>query len=357
MDRPIPGAPISVTVNRVFACRRYKPAAEDGKEEEELKYVAEHEVFRALADLRERIRDMDAETKSRELEYVRGLTRTIPEAWRSGRLLSQFGEVFGGLGAFPEAIECYQEALDRLGRNDDVPLRAVERLANFQSRYADKLRKKIKARRDAHESVAANDPMETERSTLIAASEQWLQWLLTAGRTRERLALLGSSYKKKALDATDPDEITAFLRQAAAYYGEAHEREVGVRKDKFDPYYALNRLACDALVGEVENPQQADDLIEQCIQAAELREKEKPDFFNRVTRPDAELLRALIYKDLNQEQVERIKNMYAAVFEQRAGESEKASTLDQIDLWIELLARQESPLAAPLRDLRSALNN
>ena len=104
------------------------------------------------------------------------------------------------LGSFERAVQHYEAALAGGGKN--VPVTAIEQLANLSMRHAKEL---------------SPGP---QRDRLIEKAARSLTALDAFGETPERLALWGSFFKKRATMATPPDradiELAAEKYRAAA---------------------------------------------------------------------------------------------------------------------------------------------
>jgi hypothetical protein len=267
-------------------------------------------------------------------------------------MLYAFGETYGELGISDKAINYYEKAIMVSGANERVPLRAIEQLANLQTRYAIQLRRELQ-----QNGMKPKEAQRLEKNIekLMDEAQDRLAWLLKVGKTPERLALLGSCHKRLALAATG-NKRTAQLSQATEFYRQAHQQSQG--STGLNPYHALNLVACGFAHGDAQDPQmklELLELIDGSEKAARMRLQEQPSYWLRVAIPDAALLRALIQNNLKQREQE-ILQMYQEVFERGATIRERASALDQFEFLSEILAEQgETELAAAVKRLQVAL--
>jgi hypothetical protein len=154
----------------------------------------------------DRLRDIAANARSGGAariaplqEQVERLNREIPEHWRDGMTMAAFGEAWAALGDKGKAIEAYGEAIRH--PDAEAPLRAVEQLANLQSRHA-------------REQPTASEG--------IREATEMLEWMLRLAETGERLSMLGGNYKRLAMMASSDSERQEMLEKARAHYEKAH---------------------------------------------------------------------------------------------------------------------------------------
>ncbi len=154
------------------------------------------------------------------------LLASAPPAWmQRADVLLAAARACSDAGLFERAIALYRSALAAEGSASEVTLGAVEKLGNLEARLGE----------------------QTGQGALIDQGIERLERLLALGETGERLALLGSAYKRKAATATDGN-LRAVLARSADYYRRAAAR-VAASGD-IDPYPILNWLAIAALLGE-----------------------------------------------------------------------------------------------------------
>jgi CHAT domain-containing protein len=319
---------------------------------QEREYVAPQEIIGELNTIRRRIAESEMAQKKLLVKDVELLEQQLDREWQSGEMLYAFGETYGELGISDKAINYYEKAIMVSGANERVPLRAIEQLANLQTRYAIQLRRELQ-----QNSMKPKEAQRLEKNIekLMEEAQDRLAWLLKVGKTPERLALLGSCHKRLALAATG-NKRTDQLSQATEFYRQAHKESQG--STGLNPYHALNLVACGFAHGDAQDPQmklELLELIDGSEKAARMRSQEQPSYWLRVAIPDAALLRALIQNDLKQREQE-ILQMYQEVFERGATIRERASALDQFEFLSEILMEQgETELAAAVKRLQAAL--
>jgi CHAT domain-containing protein len=270
--------------------------------------VAPHELVRLLHDITVEAGDQESEP-ARLLAAVQDLRKTLPEAWKRAEVLVAFGKAYGELGQLRDAIGCYESALTAGAA--ELPLRAIEQLANFKVRLATEL-----YRAAAGEGgTGASGDAAAEISRLFADAEHWLTLLLREiGKTDERLALLGSLYKRWAV-AGDRSR----LRTAIGYYSQARA-----------PYARMNALQLRALWDD-DPDQELKASIEACQTwfASYSPTDEFDTYWDRVARVDCQLTQALADQTLP-ERVSELRDAYFTVFDERSTPRERASTSDHV---------------------------
>jgi tetratricopeptide (TPR) repeat protein len=338
-----------------FTLRRQARRADSAPQEP----VAAHEVIRELREIERNARRLttdDPEARRVYLERARLLARTTPRDWRNGEMLYGLAAAFGELGEFEEAIEYYREAIESPSFQEQVPLAAVEQLANLKARYADKLRRGIEDRRKAGqpdaEQDAADDAM---RKALLDDAIERLEQLLKVAETPERLALMGGCYKRAFTAARGAERNVAF-RKGKEWYQRAHSKSL--EGGKLNPYHTLNWVAFRTFQrssSRLATRRELLDLIGRSERVVLAQPAPQRGFWDRVNLPDAAVLRALIEGNLEQRQ-KQILGLYREAFRQGVSSRQRNSMLQQFDFLIAAADwRDQAALAGSLRRLRDAL--
>ena len=122
------------------------------------------------------------------------------------------------------------------------------------------------------------------------------------------------------------------LQQAAEQYGNAHRLAVETTGE-IDPYAAINWGVFRCLAGEPGGEYEAEmvkeitALARDSVTAAKQKEKTKPEFWNRVAVPDAEVMLGLLKADLDR-RVVKIARMYKEAFDLHSAEVQRRSVRD-----------------------------
>jgi CHAT domain-containing protein len=217
-------------------------------------------------------------------ERLDALWARVPEGWRgSAELLAPFGEACGELGRLDQAIDCYTQAM--AAEKALAPVRSVEQLANLRTRRA--------VLGQARNPVA-------EIRTAINALEDLMA--LNRGRkdrqpllpeTAERLALLGSCYKRLAQVSRGDGRKDALIRMAD-HYKQAHDRAL---KKELNPYPLLNWLLAEELLAVrnpgLRSPQNLEMWLGKAEEKAQSADDGEPSFWNGVHLADVTIGRVL----------------------------------------------------------------
>lgn len=205
---------------------------------------------------------------------VDALVRACPPDWLAQTDVQMaLGYAYGHLRQFETACEFLVSALAGEGETSTTTMRAVEQLADYESRRAD--------------HFVATD---TDRAReLYANAAQRLEQLLDVAETAERYDLLGGVYKRRGAAETAPAEARRMIEKAFEYYRKAHL--LTLRRDGVGTYAALNWLALATILGRP--IPEADALIERCETTARERFPIDRKFRTALTIADAALVRAL----------------------------------------------------------------
>jgi tetratricopeptide (TPR) repeat protein len=312
--------------------------------------VAAHEIVRELRDIERSARRPvgdDPDVRQGDLNRVRYLDGITPVDWRNGEMLYSLAAALGELGAFEQAIEYYQQAIASPNFQEQVPLAAVEQLANLQVRYAEQLRQNLEARRQAGQLDASQvAEIEQKRMNLQDDAFRRLERLLAVAETPERMALMASWYKRK-FTATSGNEREALLKNGQRWYGKAHAAS---QEKKLNPYHALNWVAFRVFDPRSDRPaaqQELRDLITRSERMVQQRAPAQRDFWAWVTIPDAAVLRALLDENLEQ-RFDAIVELYREAFSHGVSERQRNSVLQHLDFLIATAtwrSERESPEA------------
>ncbi|MBL8460836.1 MAG: hypothetical protein JNM92_15845, partial [Zoogloea sp.] len=220
---------------------------------------------------------------------IKARLRHVPENWTGqpqvqhalARLYADFVEE-----AYDDARAAWLRAIGDDSSRGFVPLAAIEQLANLECRQAERL--------------SLQDGRQEEALTLVESGIARLGFLIalsseppkvSAAATRdnpERFALLGSSYKRKAVilarGGKPWKEVAEALTAARNAYARCEGRP-GAASD-WDPYNTINRLQLDALLGTDTNYAELSDA---CERAANARFERSFSFFDAVMPADAKL--------------------------------------------------------------------
>ena len=179
---------------------------------EVLQRVREDAVERNLG-LSKRTSDADV---AKEVAELRRLQRQAPAEWlRRGEVLVAFGLAFGELGALADAVASLVQALDTGEMDSRTTVKAVEQLANFETRLG------------MQQAKAATDGDRAGALAAINRAITRLGALRDIAGSSERLSLLGGSYKALAVVSEGAGARAALEKSIDCY-------EVGASAQRHD---------------------------------------------------------------------------------------------------------------------------
>ncbi|HBA73270.1 MAG TPA: hypothetical protein DCZ63_14090 [Geobacter sp.] len=274
---------------------------------------------------------------------IRDIQQNVPTAWlTSGALQAALGQACSELMQFEESVGHYKKAI--ADDKSTAPIRTVEQAWNLQSRWAQEL--------------SVSDP-ETALRLVKEAEEKLIELNRAIGETCERISLLGSVAKRRAMIAAGNSEKQIALRAMAEHYCKAYN--LGAERGKPEFYPLVNCLTGQALTYLLdENEQLANDFyssLEQAIALADEDHQKNPNFWNTATPIDCMLLRYLTTGDLSDYTIEIIANYAKA--NNVGSPREFSSVLDNLDFLNHVLAsapenERRRKLMAALKEIRQA---
>jgi tetratricopeptide (TPR) repeat protein len=225
------------------------------------------------------------------------------------------GGAYARAAAFAQATAYYERALHAGDDGESASLAAVEELANLEARWGER----------------TGDAARIERAI------DRLENLLRVARTPQRLALLGSAYKRLAQITQPARPLRTTLAKASLLYREAAAEQL--TRGELKPYFVINWLAIDALLDKA--PKDASTWLSRARAASREGFVETPSVWEVFTLPDVELLGALLDGTLRQEgAAESLAQLYrAAADETGATPQELDSAVNQLRFIEQMAAR------------------
>ncbi|MGB5620317.1 MAG: CHAT domain-containing protein, partial [Desulfobacterales bacterium] len=221
--------------------------------------------------------------------------KKAPKDWQNlPEVLYACGRFYGELKDFAEAIHYFEKAVAIEDKKGQVPVTAIEQLANFEARQGEK-------KNDFDLIYRAIDRL---RYLVKAAGGVYAAGDITGAASNcERCALLGSAYKRLAgqleiwsLETGEPDKPKG-IKQALVLSAKWYEAGEGdPQKPGFRPYNAQNRLALQAVLG-IAKPEDAE-LARQAGKIARARYATSRDFWDMIMAADGELIAGIIDQSL-----------------------------------------------------------
>lgn len=278
------------------------------------------------------------------------IAKRLPQEWLNlAEVRTAFGEVYGELKCFKEAITNYSAALEN--PSGSVPMRAVEQLCDLQVRFA-----KEEAATNKEEAV-------TNKQKAIADIEnarRRLETLNALNPSSERYAIMGSASKGLVMLQTGKARRVS-LEDMKLAYERANQFALSTTK-QIDPYANQNRITGEILLRLIQpgkkrlTPDILIKEIRKTQEAARLKHQDKPDFWNLVIPLDCELLIHIVNMDLPRH-VEALAENYKACVRQAGSPRELDSVTEQMRFLIEILneKKADKQVASQLKGLEALL--
>ena len=367
---------------------RAEPQAEGGDRGEDDHFASPEELLdelarirAALARRRDRLSDRDSRAQVAALDAM--LRDRCQAGWLDvPTVQSALGQTWFDLGEFERAREALTRAVQAEDAEGKVPIHDVERLANVESRLAERMawnevRAIFEPPAPGTATVASTQATAETAERLIDGAIERLKTLdrLVGSADRapfnpERSALLGSAYKRQAnlyalrllaqervqreAGATSAQKVAVFKLAEGAAEGLRRSLEASIaayRRDEsgagtreFSAYLALNRLALDALTPWPSDAQKqaAIELAHECQRYATESFGRSASPWDAMMQPEALLVERLVDGSLESEgdAARAVLEELAAAYAQALDNvTVKPSQLDSMLSQMELLSR------------------
>jgi tetratricopeptide (TPR) repeat protein len=292
--------------------------------------------------------DRSAESEKKQLKAITAWLEKQP--WHGdGRLWAALGRAFGEAKHFEKAIKYCKRALQ--AENAQATLKDIEQLANFESRYAVRLASRGK-QKDALMAI------ERAIGRLSALANPRLLDDPDKALTAERLSLMGSAFKRKAL-ISDPGRSQS-LEKMRLHYQKASK--IGFEKKKrVDPYPLLNELTAELSLawqgGHGRIPSKDWEPFAKRLSASRLElesaQMKAPEAWGRIGMCDIELLAVLAEGKFEEKTAKKIGEAYREA-RKLASPREFESVFDQFD-FLEVMAGENKKVVQFLSSIRQQL--
>jgi pimeloyl-ACP methyl ester carboxylesterase len=318
-------------------------------QQQELRYLSPAHVVRDLGNITARLKTHSSMGREEELRQLDAIVQAVEKKrWTSGAILAGLGRAYGEAGRLDRAVHYYCAAF--ASEDGQVTAKDVEQWANLTGRLA---MERVKASPD-------DDALRVQASADLRRSIRVLRGLLGGVRggreTVERLALIGSAYKRRAI--VDPARRADSLRRMAEFYG----RSVATARARGrETAYSIIGLRWAELAMRwqgIEPPAILDgDLssdLERIRQELTAREQaEGPQFWQDNMRVDCDLLEAMADGVPDDVTLAEIGNRYLSR-RKYASAREFASVVDHLDFLVTMSEADEHTTLA-LRNLRERI--
>ena len=234
----------------------------------------------------------------RRVARVQAAFAGVPDEWSARPdLLTALGSLYIDLGPgyFELARQCLQRAVTASDREGKATIRAIEQLANVESRLGEATRDPAMAARGI-ERLTQLVRLTSEPLPAGMASDR-----AAATTHTERAGLLGSAWKRKAavharayLERGADDDFAA-MADALDHSTRAYEAMASKLGDKeLRPYPTLNWLFLWSLTAALEDRKAYVTHAQRCAAAANAAYAEEADAYNALMYADAGLVAALL---------------------------------------------------------------
>lgn len=293
--------------------------------------VAPGELVLELENIRGRAGSMNAKVTASHVTWMNSLAgQASNRGWTNhGDVCAAFGRAYGELDEFAMATQWYERSLR--AEEAKQPLATLEQLANLLSRHA---------LRSLQKSTPSNNEIEIAAKDLgsgIEILEQLCKPIANiATKTSNRLALLGSAYKRKAqLDVVRKRKPIAALKKMQAYYQQSHQQYARQNAGEIDSYPYNNYLTAKILLHLFDPVAQAKPNAAELKTLGELeaqadaRDSEDPSFWTLIGNADCRLAIHLINEDL-QDHTTDIARRYLNAKKRNASAREFQSIIEHV---------------------------
>jgi pimeloyl-ACP methyl ester carboxylesterase len=312
----------------------------DGREKQE--YVSSREAIVGLNNIVSRAKTATNQgTKEALAKEVKAIEESVERLnwYGAGEVHAALGAAWAEVEQFEQAIQHYRAALT--ANKAEVPVRAIEQLANMEARWAAKLAEQAAKSQER----ADQDRVLREALELAARAKRRIKALIDIAPTGERLAIYASACKRGVFPGANPEQRAQALREMQAAYWQAAEYKLS--GEESDVYYPLiGWMDATILLGEANTTRQAfDNAMRQARESADKEEKNNPNFWNGVAMVDLDLRQRLADGNLQQHLNQTVKG-YVDVLRLYGSPREKDSVLETLRFLEELLHVQGPELLA-----------
>ncbi|MCP4338707.1 MAG: CHAT domain-containing protein [Desulfobulbaceae bacterium] len=291
----------------------------------------------------------DAKTATRSSaptlsDRLQDVIRILPSQFaKDAELLGYIGDAWGELDHFAEAIKAYSSALG--AQKAHAPIRCAEQQANFKCRRA-------------IEMARAGD-MAKAKALTAEAIDLLVSLNKRFGESVERLALLGSSYKRCAeIDVTNRVSLHQNLQEMRVNYMKAYEQSLTLN-GKVYSYPLINCLTARWLLHKEsvngDDLSDFDVLLDNARQANMVPEINHEHFWEAIAVTDCDLLAALKTNTFTSDKTEKLAEAYEQIGLVASSPRQMRSVVEHVDFLYAVTEQLQLPQAKHLDGLRNRL--
>ncbi len=310
-------------------------------------YVSLYEYIVAIKNICEDARTASAETARILIDKLKNLIEEIPADYaEDAKLVETEAMAWGELDCFENGIDAYKRAITN--QKATASIKCAEQCANLMVRHAVEL-----FHSDKDKKKKAVQSIEEAIGHLKGLNASFTE-------TTERLALLGSAYRRQSevLHGDRKLQLKA-LKNMESYYQKSFDLSQK-RSGKVYAYPLINRLIANWLIS-IAAPNEKmykdfDDLLLQAKNSTMVPEINRESFWQAIAENECNLLEALKSGQLN-EAKESIGKKYMEIRNVAASPRQFRSVIENIsflhDMTDELANDQSGPLQWLLEQLKS----
>ncbi|MDW7662470.1 CHAT domain-containing protein [Halomonas sp.] len=329
----------------------YSPVQDASQELEVKRPSGFHMISEAQAEIHNLLNDAATASSDETKNLIADLKKCeseIPSGWlNSGKLRAEFGSAYGELGILSEAITHYKAAM--LTEDSDISFRSVEQMANLQSRWA------VHLWREAHTTTNDDDELRARDDFLVEIDEaiKLLEILCSINLTSERLSLLGSAYKRKAIISLG-DERVKYIVKMRDMFRKSYELKKE-KKDDDDFYPLINWITAEIVLSwhnSAQGTKLSAELLSHLHKSEEManeRELNNPSFWSAITAVEFSLVLHLSDRSLS-DHVDEIIRGYTAAYLRRSTPRQFNSVLEHLEFFYETSPLYEDDLKSSMSD-------
>lgn len=320
-------------------------------------FISRREAVVELKNMVAKARVANEIQNKRIHQELESLCQSVPEKWMAdAEILSVMGKAYGELELFAEAVGYYRKALRT--ENSEVSLKSVEQLANFEARLS--LQKSGPENRAAALKLinASINRLKLINNLCTHHSGDTTHQL---DNTVERLCLLGSCYKRKAMISSgakrvgDLQDMYKFYEDADnAYFGKYHKINTYPRFGWLSAWWALSQLSRE---NQYKNIAEAKKRLEEARRDFDQQPSIQEQYWVDMAGIEFDLLEALFEETLADQQ-EQLLERYQGQFRVASSPRQTSSSLDSLRFFILMIERMSGSVKTmkkPLDELLKVL--
>ncbi|WP_373399279.1 tetratricopeptide repeat-containing protein [Algoriphagus halophilus] len=281
--------------------------------------MVEEEVEIELQNLLQQL-----EANQNDHEYVLGRVNKLVEATEktgleNDRIVELTAALYNGLNNYASSITCYQKLLS--SNKATYSMKSLEQYGNVRAKFA--------VKNFLEESISGPETIK-EMDVVIADFEN----LLKFGQTRERLSLMGSTYKRKMFvqQKMGVKQSVKSLKESISYY----EKAASMSGFK-DPYPLTNWLSLERLAMLLEGkpsitliPLEARKALDELKSRCEKKLEEEKDYWAYANLATIQLTQLIL--GTPKVSLGEVKKSYNEVWKMAGNKGQKNAEIEHLEI-------------------------